>query len=966
LFSPLADAEGSIPFKFFNVTKEYDSLLSEVVAYLKTKQVQTISTLTSEPPYGDFGDAWVKCIEDIKQVDLSLGLQSALLDSDSYTVENLNKSSGLLSRAMKKVFERQMQKAFDNDKVSETHKKFSKMLETCLNDPAKMRVPDVDKEDVECAFPPIVQSGGKFSLTIGAESDENTLSSDVLICQIGVRFKEYTGVVGRTFLVNAAKEEKNIYASLVQVHEYLLKLLKPGAELGEIYDSVKEMLIKKHPELESSFGKIIGWGTGLDMRYHKYLIKAGNKQLVRKGMPFIVMLQLDGIPLSEAGKKKFKSIKGENFSLLISNTVLVEESGAVALTKEHSYDLDDIVFDLDNSSSSEGDADDGEESIQGVNSGDYAPVRRTRASHKTKEQLEAEKQSQSEEAQIAQRQQDLMKKKAQRAIVQGGSIEESEDEDADVPEINIYTSTNDYPKDLVPNQIYCDTRHEAVFLPIAGVHVPFHVASIKTVVKQDEDISTLLRFQFFHPTVTGTFAKDVPNTMRKLMTDNPSLNFIKEMCFRSRDPKNLSSRYKEIKDMQKKARSREKQKEQNAELVDQVDLVLLRNRSPVRLQVDATMKPPLRSGKCVGRLEAHANGLRFKTSKGETQDIIYANIKHFFFQDCKNELTVLVHFNLKNPLLVGKKLTHDIQFYTEVVEASAALDNSRRNMQDKDEMAEEHRERKFRSAHNKYFRDFSNEVLRVAEENGHRIGPKNKFETLVRAASFQGVPFKEMVTLTPTEHCLVNLTEFPFFIASINDVEHIHFERVTNFTKNFDMVIITKAQAKPGSTQEPQRITSIDLQYLDVIKKWINHEKITFTIGVSALNWKAVMVGVHDEMKAGVFWEDQVEVEDDDGNVVTEKKDVGWNFLAIDPAEDDDEDEEEEESVFSEDDASEESDESDEESLESEDEESSAPSDDEESAEDWDELERKAEASDKKRMRRDEEVERRPQKKNRR
>lgn len=39
-------------------------------------------------------------------------------------------------------------------------------------------------------------------------------------------------------------------------------------------------------------------------------------------------------------------------------------------------------------------------------------------------------------------------------------------------------------------------------------------------------------------------------------------------------------------------------------------------------------------------------------------DILYKNIQHAFFQPAENELIVLIHFHLKNPILVGKKKTY--------------------------------------------------------------------------------------------------------------------------------------------------------------------------------------------------------------------------------------------------------------------------------------------------------------------
>lgn len=48
-----------------------------------------------------------------------------------------------------------------------------------------------------------------------------------------------------------------------------------------------------------------------------------------------------------------------------------------------------------------------------------------------------------------------------------------------------------------------------------------------------------------------------------------------------------------------------------------------------------------------GTLEAHTNGLRYTTLKGDKVDILYNNIKHAFFQPSKGEMIVLIHFHLK-------------------------------------------------------------------------------------------------------------------------------------------------------------------------------------------------------------------------------------------------------------------------------------------------------------------------------
>lgn len=74
-----------------------------------------------------------------------------------------------------------------------------------------------------------------------------------------------------------------------------------------------------------------------------------------------------------------------------------------------------------------------------------------------------------------------------------------------------------------------------------------------------------------------------------------------------------------------------------------------------------------------GNLEIHVNGLRFrpdgpssKIGKRSNQsfqhpadplDLLFSNIKHLFFQPSDKELMVLIHVNLKAPIMLGKKKT---------------------------------------------------------------------------------------------------------------------------------------------------------------------------------------------------------------------------------------------------------------------------------------------------------------------
>ena len=98
-------------------------------------------------------------------------------------------------------------------------------------------------------------------------------------------------------------------------------------------------------------------------------------------------------------------------------------------------------------------------------------------------------------------------------------------------------------------------------------------------------------------------------------------------------------------------------------------------------------------------------------------------------------MLVLVHFFLRNPILIGKKKTAHVQYYTEVVEASQNLDQLRRNSYDPDELEEEQRERALRRRLNDMFKDFCKRVEEIARKHQAVV----EFDRPYRELGFFGV-----------------------------------------------------------------------------------------------------------------------------------------------------------------------------------------------------------------------------------
>ena len=341
-----------------------------------------------------------------------------------------------------------------------------------------------------------------------------------------------------------------------------------------------------------------------------------------------------------------------------------------------------------------------------------------------------------------QRQEDLMKKKiaeAQRRLEVGDEEDEGKSAGDTAVELRTYRSAEDYPKDLSPNQVKVDLEAESVIVPIFGQPVPFHVSAIKNIALPDPDRATYLRINFYTPGQAG--GKDIPKNFQKLLVKHgAAYTFIKELTFRSLDPRNLTQVHRMYLELRKRVRQREMQLEEERGLVVQEKLMRIKDDRIPKL-TDVFMRPQISGRKTVGNLEAHQNGFRFTSMKGEVIDVMYGNIKHAIFQPCEKSVMVLIHFNLREFIMIGKKKHKDIQFYTEVVDASQNLDGARRSNYDPDEIDEEQREREMRKKLNMAFKDFCKKVEKVAKHYDKSI----EFDIPYPDLGFYGSCFREMV-----------------------------------------------------------------------------------------------------------------------------------------------------------------------------------------------------------------------------
>jgi nucleosome binding factor SPN SPT16 subunit len=429
-------------------------------------------------------------------------------------------------------------------------------VEAVITDPSKIGL-NVAPDLVDACYTPIIQSGGKYDVKISAQSDSSLLSPDVIICSLGAKYKGYCANVARTFMVNVPSKVENTYAILLSLFDACLEQMVPGKELKDVYAAAKDHLTKKDPSLVSSLPKSLGFAIGLEFRDSLLVLNQNNTNKFVDGMVFSLIVGLHNIALpSDEAKSGASALT--TFSLLLSDTVRVQRDGPPEVLTKMSKDFGDVSYTIsdDKDGDDEDDDEDDDKDDAGENGGKRRPSRRAK---------EEKLQNEAAAAERATKQKELMDRKISDALKKfrnegGDGNGDAEDSGKAAVDLKTYLTPKDYPRDVNPMQVRVDMEKEALFLPINGRSVPFHVSTIKSVTRPEEDKATWMRVNFFVP---GASVKEAPKNMQQLVAKYGGRTvFIKELTFRATNPRNLVSAYQMFQELRKRVKQREQKAEQ--------------------------------------------------------------------------------------------------------------------------------------------------------------------------------------------------------------------------------------------------------------------------------------------------------------------------------------------------------------------------------------------------------------------
>ena len=113
---------------------------------------------------------------------------------------------------MSEYFVDEMSRLLDEEKQM-THKTLSMRIDAKIDD-AKFfnklaKLPsEFDPQQIDWAYGPVIQSGGKYDLKLTALSDDSNLEPGIIIAGLGIRYKTYSSIIGRTYLVDPTKSQE--------------------------------------------------------------------------------------------------------------------------------------------------------------------------------------------------------------------------------------------------------------------------------------------------------------------------------------------------------------------------------------------------------------------------------------------------------------------------------------------------------------------------------------------------------------------------------------------------------------------------------------------------------------------------------------------------------------------------------------------------------------------------------------
>ncbi|XP_023801681.1 FACT complex subunit SPT16-like, partial [Cyanistes caeruleus] len=416
----------------------------------------------------------------------------------------MRKAAAITSEVFTKFFKERVMEIVDADEKVR-HSKLAEAVEKAIEE--KKYLAGADPSAVEMCYPPIIQSGGNYNLKFSVVSDKSHMHFGAITCSMGIRYKSYCSNLVRTLMVDPSQDMQEHYGFLLQLQEVLLRELRHGAKLCDVYAAVMDVVKKQRPELLGKITKNLGFAMGIEFREGSLVINSKNQQRLKKGMVFSVNVGLSELPARDGKRPEERT-----YALFIGDTVMVDEDGPAVVLTSVKKKVKNVGIFLKNEDEDEEEPDkDAAEDLLGRSS------RAALLTERTRNELTAEEKRRAHQKELAAQ---LNEDARRRLTEQRGEQQTQKARKSNVS----YKSAALLPKEphVREMKIYIDKKYESVIMPVFGIATPFHIATIKNISMSVEGDYTYLRINFFCP--GSALGRNEGNIF-----PNPEATFVKEM-----------------------------------------------------------------------------------------------------------------------------------------------------------------------------------------------------------------------------------------------------------------------------------------------------------------------------------------------------------------------------------------------------------------------------------------------------
>lgn len=473
---------------------------------------------------------------------------------------------------LSEYFVEEMSAILDEEKTV-SHKALTDRIDRKLDDAKffkslKIKLPtDFDSTQLDWSYGPTVQSGGEYDLRLSALSDDKPLHAGIIIAGMGLRYKSYSSMIARTFLVDPDRDQEQNYAVLVSVQEMLIREARDGVVIKDLYGKAVDMVKAKAPALEKALVRTLGGGIGFETRDPTMLINAKNTRQLKDGMTITLAPGFSDIENAAAKDKKNKK-----YSLFLCDTVRIlgKQDAAASFTSGASMDAGTVSFYFKDED------EEVEEQRESSSSKDKAKKKDPKigavaSNNIIKTKLRAERKVQVDDGAEARRrehQKELAEKKQKEGLA---SYTEAAGDANGVQQkkfkkFESYKRDNQFPSRVADLAIVVDQRAATVVVPIMGRPVPFHINTIRNASKNDEGDYAYLRINFLSPGQGVGRKDDHP-------FEDPNAHFVRSLTFRSTDSDRFADLAAQITELRKSMTKREQEKKELEDVVEQDKLV---------------------------------------------------------------------------------------------------------------------------------------------------------------------------------------------------------------------------------------------------------------------------------------------------------------------------------------------------------------------------------------------------------